>query len=155
MPDRDFGAPAPSSGAGGDAADDGCAALSDSIAALAVSDDDGRSTAPAAAPAAASAAAAAAAKDGWEANVAVDDSGYYDHIEIEDMEFDEDSEVYHYPCPCGDRFEITLDMLRDGEDVATCPSCSLLIKVIYDASDLFSDDEDDGEILLDTTITVC
>lgn len=34
-------------------------------------------------------------------------SVYHDEIEIEDMEYDEDTETYHYPCPCGDRFEIT------------------------------------------------
>lgn len=32
---------------------------------------------------------------------------YHDEIEIEDFEYDEDDEVYYYPCPCGDRFEIT------------------------------------------------
>jgi diphthamide biosynthesis protein 3 len=25
----------------------------------------------------------------------------YDEIEIEDMEYDEEKSVYHYPCPCG------------------------------------------------------
>ena len=33
---------------------------------------------------------------------------YHDEIEIEDMEYDDETEIYHYPCPCGDRFEITL-----------------------------------------------
>ena len=32
---------------------------------------------------------------------------YHDEIEIEDMEYDEDTETYYYPCPCGDRFQIT------------------------------------------------
>ena len=32
---------------------------------------------------------------------------YHDEIEIEDMEYDEDCETYFYPCPCGDRFQIT------------------------------------------------
>jgi len=27
---------------------------------------------------------------------------------LEDFEFDEETQIYHYPCPCGDRFEITL-----------------------------------------------
>ena len=34
-------------------------------------------------------------------------SVFHDEIEIEDMEYDEDTETYYYPCPCGDRFEIT------------------------------------------------
>jgi diphthamide biosynthesis protein 3 len=57
---------------------------------------------------------------------------YYDEIEIEDMAWDADKGVYHYPCPCGDRFEISRRQLADYEDIATCPSCSLIIRVIYD-----------------------
>ena len=34
-------------------------------------------------------------------------SVYHDEVEIEDFEYDEDSETYFYPCPCGDRFEIS------------------------------------------------
>ncbi|KAG8899001.1 Diphthamide biosynthesis protein 3 [Tulasnella sp. 403] len=69
---------------------------------------------------------------------------YYDEIEIEDMAFDTVKGVYHYPCPCGDRFEITKAQLRNYEDIATCPSCSLIIRVIYDPLD-FEDDDDDEE----------
>ena len=57
---------------------------------------------------------------------------YYDEIEIEDMVWDDEKRVYHYPCPCGDRFEISKRQLADCEDIATCPSCSLIIRVIYD-----------------------
>lgn len=57
---------------------------------------------------------------------------YYDEIEIEDMAWDEEKKVYHYPCPCGDRFEISRLQLANYEDIATCPSCSLIIRVIYD-----------------------
>jgi len=57
---------------------------------------------------------------------------YHDEIEIEDMEYDDEQEMYYYPCPCGDKFEISKADLQNGEDVARCPSCSLLIKVIYD-----------------------
>jgi len=32
---------------------------------------------------------------------------YHDEIEIEDFEYDEDEEIYYYPCPCGDRFQIS------------------------------------------------
>ena len=32
---------------------------------------------------------------------------YHDEIEIEDMEYDEETETYYYPCPCGDRFQVT------------------------------------------------
>lgn len=61
---------------------------------------------------------------------------FYDEIEIEDMTYDKKLQLYHYPCPCGDRFEISLGDLRDGEEVAVCPSCSLMIKVIFEETDL-------------------
>ncbi len=57
---------------------------------------------------------------------------YYDEIEIEDMVWDAEKRLYHYPCPCGDRFEISRQQLANYEDIATCPSCSLIIRVIYD-----------------------
>ncbi|KAF2479169.1 hypothetical protein BDY17DRAFT_257476 [Neohortaea acidophila] len=60
----------------------------------------------------------------------------YDEIEIEDMTYDSTLQIYHYPCPCGDRFEINIDDLRDGEEIAVCPSCSLQIRVIFDKDDL-------------------
>ncbi|KAG2204948.1 diphthamide biosynthesis protein Dph3 [Mucor mucedo] len=69
-------------------------------------------------------------------------ASFYDEVEIEDFEFDEDEGRYTYPCPCGDKFEIYLDDLRDGDDVARCPSCSLIIRVVYDP-DEFADEEDE------------
>ncbi|KAG8935296.1 Diphthamide biosynthesis protein 3 [Tulasnella sp. 417] len=70
--------------------------------------------------------------------------GYYDEIEIEDMTWDDVKKVYHYPCPCGDRFEISKGQLKNYEDIATCPSCSLIIRVIYDPLD-FEDEEEEEE----------
>jgi hypothetical protein len=58
--------------------------------------------------------------------------GYYDELEIEDFAWDPVANVFHYPCPCGDRFEISKSQLRDGEEIAICPSCSLIVRVIYD-----------------------
>ncbi|KAH6684852.1 CSL zinc finger protein [Plectosphaerella plurivora] len=69
----------------------------------------------------------------------------YDEIEIEDMTFDADLGIYQYPCPCGDRFQITLEDLRDEEDIAVCPSCSLMIRVIFDKDDLPKDPEPEPE----------
>jgi len=56
----------------------------------------------------------------------------YDEIEIEDMTYDPALQIYHYPCPCGDRFEIAIADLRENEDIAVCPSCSLMIRVIFE-----------------------
>ncbi|KAL2143652.1 hypothetical protein VTI28DRAFT_10159 [Corynascus sepedonium] len=60
----------------------------------------------------------------------------YDEVEIEDMTYDETLQIYHYPCPCGDRFEIALCDLMDGEDIGVCPSCSLMIRVIFEVDNL-------------------
>ncbi|KAK6631811.1 Diphthamide biosynthesis protein 3 [Polyplax serrata] len=69
---------------------------------------------------------------------------YYDEIEIEDFEYDSEQDTYYYPCPCGDRFQITKAELIAGEETATCPSCSLIVKVIYDKED-FQDNESQSE----------
>ena len=60
----------------------------------------------------------------------------YDEIEIEDFTYDSSTGLFQYPCPCGDRFAITLDDLKDGEDIAVCPSCSLMVRVIFEEEDL-------------------
>ncbi|KAI5467017.1 hypothetical protein BGZ63DRAFT_418754 [Mariannaea sp. PMI_226] len=67
-----------------------------------------------------------------------DDEGLsiYDEIEIEDMTFDEAMQTYFYPCPCGDKFQIALGDLLDEQDIAVCPSCSLMIRVVFDLDDL-------------------
>lgn len=75
----------------------------------------------------------------------VDDGEIYDEIEIEDMTFDTTLQIYHYPCPCGDRFEIFIEDLRDGNEIAVCPSCSLQIRVIFDISDLPEKKEDKAQ----------
>jgi diphthamide biosynthesis protein 3 len=74
----------------------------------------------------------------------------YEEVEFEDLDYDPVTQTYTYPCPCGDKFSITLDALWDGEDIATCPSCTLRIEIIYDEEDLpplreEDDDDDDDE----------
>jgi hypothetical protein len=59
-------------------------------------------------------------------------AGIYDEVEIEDLDFDLEASKFFYPCPCGDKFVITLEQIKMGEDIAKCPSCSLTIRVIYD-----------------------
>ncbi|ODQ77898.1 hypothetical protein BABINDRAFT_95096 [Babjeviella inositovora NRRL Y-12698] len=60
----------------------------------------------------------------------------YDQVEIEDFTFDPVTQLFHYPCPCGDKFAIGIDDLKYGDDIAVCPSCSLMVKVIFDQEDL-------------------
>lgn len=66
---------------------------------------------------------------------------FHDEVEIEDFEYDEETETYFYPCPCGDQFQITKEELENGEDVAHCPSCSLIVRVIYDLEDFMVSEE--------------
>jgi len=35
-------------------------------------------------------------------------STFYDEVEIEDFDFDEAQQTFFYPCPCGDKFRITM-----------------------------------------------
>lgn len=70
---------------------------------------------------------------------------YHDEVEIEDFEYDPDDETYYYPCPCGDQFQITKADLIAGEEEATCPSCSLVVKVIYDKESFIANLEETTE----------
>ena len=72
---------------------------------------------------------------------------FYDEIEIEDFTYDKEKQMYYYPCPCGDKFSISLEDLWDGEDDAPCNSCTLYVTVIYDESDLppLDDEEEDSD----------
>ncbi|KAL3822026.1 hypothetical protein ACHAXA_007819 [Cyclostephanos tholiformis] len=69
----------------------------------------------------------------------------YEEVEFEDLDYDPKTQIYSYPCPCGDKFSISLEALWDGEDIATCPSCTLRIEIIYDEEDLppLRHDDDD------------
>jgi diphthamide biosynthesis protein 3 len=55
-------------------------------------------------------------------------TSFYDEIEIEDMEYIEEEEIYYFPCPCGDKFQISRNDLVNGDEIAHCPSCSLIIR---------------------------
>lgn len=60
---------------------------------------------------------------------------FFDEVELEDMEFDSETECYFFPCPCGDLFQISKDDIENAfivEKIARCPSCSLCILVICD-----------------------
>lgn len=55
---------------------------------------------------------------------------YYDQVDIADFAYNEDLKLFTYPCPCGDLFEISLADLENGETIARCNSCSLLLYVV-------------------------
>jgi len=60
----------------------------------------------------------------------------YDHIELLDCTPHPDKLAWTYPCPCGDLFTITLQELQHGTEIATCPSCSLVIQIIWEEEDI-------------------
>jgi diphthamide biosynthesis protein 3 len=60
---------------------------------------------------------------------------HYDEVEIEDMDWNDELNAFTYSCPCGDLFQITMEELARGEDIAHCPSCSLTVVVIYNQED--------------------
>ncbi|MEQ2167953.1 hypothetical protein GOODEAATRI_009313 [Goodea atripinnis] len=62
-------------------------------------------------------------------------SVFHDEVEIEDFEFDEETEAYYFPLMLSPDLNpvcVSKEDLENGEEVATCPSCSLIVKVIYD-----------------------
>eukprot|EP00008_Paramoeba_atlantica_P012248 CAMPEP_0201475608 /NCGR_PEP_ID=MMETSP0151_2-20130828/995_1 /ASSEMBLY_ACC=CAM_ASM_000257 /TAXON_ID=200890 /ORGANISM="Paramoeba atlantica, Strain 621/1 / CCAP 1560/9" /LENGTH=99 /DNA_ID=CAMNT_0047855739 /DNA_START=77 /DNA_END=376 /DNA_ORIENTATION=- len=71
--------------------------------------------------------------------------GFYAEIEIENMDFEEQTNTYYYPCPCGDRFQITADQLMEGEVIANCPSCTLFIRVLYELEEVSDEEEEEEE----------
>jgi len=66
------------------------------------------------------------------------------------MDWDDKLQAYTYQCPCGDVFQITKPELANGEEIAHCPSCSLIVRVIYDQDDFTVKDEDLGKGSLPT-----
>lgn len=59
----------------------------------------------------------------------------YEEVPLDELTFDADGQRLQYPCPCGDLFEMTVDELLLGKDIATCPTCSLTVKVLYSSDD--------------------
>jgi len=86
-------------------------------------------------------------------------ASFYEEVEIEDMHYDAELQCYTYPCPCGDKFVITLEELYDGEDIGICPSCTLRIKVIYDEESLpplleyFPEDEEGESAVVSNVVS--
>lgn len=59
------------------------------------------------------------------------DDEYYEVLDIDAFRYSRETEEYTYPCPCGDFFVISKEEIENGEEVARCPSCSLVVRVLY------------------------
>ncbi|KAJ3339959.1 Diphthamide biosynthesis protein 4 [Gonapodya sp. JEL0774] len=55
-----------------------------------------------------------------------------EEVDLDAMEYDEDSSMFTHPCRCGSHYSITEEMLERGEDSVQCGGCSLRIKVAYE-----------------------
>jgi diphthamide biosynthesis protein 3 len=59
----------------------------------------------------------------------------YEEVSVMDMVLSDDGAVLTYPCPCGDVFELDIDeFVNNDADVAQCPTCSLTVKILFDAA---------------------
>lgn len=79
------------------------------------------------------------------------DEAVYEEVGLQDLEFDALNQQFVYPCPCGDLFELSLSDLRAavaastatrGFAIASCPSCSLRVKVLFDPERLADMEKD-------------
>jgi len=79
-------------------------------------------------------------------------TSYYDEVTIEEMEYCQEKQIFYYPCPCGDKFQLTMDEIFAGNDIAKCPSCSLMLKVIYDPEDFIEESAEEEETVQQDTL---
>ncbi|KAJ1667240.1 DnaJ sub C member 24 [Coemansia sp. RSA 1813] len=55
-----------------------------------------------------------------------------DEVDLDDMDFNESTGVFSFPCRCSAHYEISEDDLEEGREIAPCSGCSLKVKVMYD-----------------------
>ncbi|KAF9149102.1 Diphthamide biosynthesis protein 4 [Linnemannia schmuckeri] len=65
----------------------------------------------------------------------------HDDIDLDDMDFDEGSGSYTFPCRCSGEYIISEDELELGVDTVVCSTCSLIVRIHYEAAE----DEDDED----------
>ncbi|KAK9763780.1 hypothetical protein K7432_009249 [Basidiobolus ranarum] len=53
-------------------------------------------------------------------------------IDLDEMEFEEETETYFSPCRCSGNYTISVEDLERGADLAACEQCSLQIRVLYE-----------------------
>ncbi|CAO3567473.1 unnamed protein product [Mortierella alpina] len=63
-----------------------------------------------------------------------------DDIDLDDMDYNEDSGTYSAPCRCSGEYIISEDELELGVDTVVCSTCSLIVRIHYEVET----DHDDG-----------
>ncbi|GJJ75904.1 diphthamide biosynthesis protein 4 [Entomortierella parvispora] len=61
-----------------------------------------------------------------------------DDIDLDDMDYDEDTCSYISPCRCSGEYVISEDELELGVDTVVCSTCSLIVRIHYEVA---NDDE--------------
>ncbi|KAJ2467160.1 hypothetical protein GGI02_004128 [Coemansia sp. RSA 2322] len=57
-----------------------------------------------------------------------------DEVDLDDMDLDEMTAIYSYPCRCSGRYSIGENDLDAGREIAPCSDCSLKIRVLYEVA---------------------
>ncbi|KAF9110894.1 Diphthamide biosynthesis protein 4 [Mortierella sp. AM989] len=55
-----------------------------------------------------------------------------DDIDLDDMEYNEDTGAYTLPCRCSGEYIVSEDELELGVDTVACSTCSLIIRIHYE-----------------------
>ncbi|KAF9377189.1 Diphthamide biosynthesis protein 4 [Podila verticillata] len=58
-----------------------------------------------------------------------------DDIDLDDMDYDEESSIYTSPCRCSGEYIISEDELELGVDTVVCSTCSLIVRIHYEVAD--------------------
>lgn len=67
----------------------------------------------------------------WKQRCLVMEWPVQDTIDEEELEHDEEDNIFTYPCRCGNDYEITETDASFKVDYVSCTSCSLALKIIY------------------------
>ncbi|RIA88216.1 hypothetical protein C1645_775532 [Glomus cerebriforme] len=63
------------------------------------------------------------------------DGIYNADIDLDDMEYNEETKLYSLPCRCSGNYIITEQDLEKGANITGCTNCSLKIHVLYEIID--------------------
>ncbi|KAF9965491.1 Diphthamide biosynthesis protein 4 [Mortierella alpina] len=68
-----------------------------------------------------------------------------DDIDLDDMDYNEDSGAYSAPCRCSGEYVISEEELELGVDTVVCSTCSLIVRIHYEVeTDRDDDNDSDG-----------
>ncbi|KAF9438849.1 Diphthamide biosynthesis protein 4 [Entomortierella beljakovae] len=64
-----------------------------------------------------------------------------DDIDLDDMDYDEETGTYTSPCRCSGEYIISEDELELSIDTVVCSTCSLIVRIHYQAADESEEDD--------------